>query len=227
MINSLNLNKSVGHDNLSPYFLKVVSIILAPALCYFIDNVFRLGIFPQICKTAKIVSLFESGNTQSFTNYRPTSTLTCFAKISEKLIFRRLSTFLRKHSVLTKTQYGFQSDKSTKHAILDVLTAGYDNVNNNLYTGLILFDFKKAFDTVYHPLLLHKLEHCGIRGIAYKLIKSFLSNRYQYVAHQNFRSELSLNHFGIPQGNTLGPLLFLIYVNDLPNAFKLDPLSVC
>ena len=114
MINFLNLNKSVGHDNLSPYFLKVASTILAHALCYFIDNAFRLGIFPQSRKRAKIVPLFKLDNTQSFTNYyRPISTLTCFAKIFEKLIFRRLSAFFRKHSVLTKTQHGFQSDKST------------------------------------------------------------------------------------------------------------------
>ena len=123
------------------------------------------------------------------------SIVTWCAKIFDKLIFRRLTIFFRKHSVLTKTQYGFQSDKSTSHAILDVLTADYDNVYNNLYTGLILLDFKKAFDTVYHPVLLYTQEHCGIGGIAYKLIKSFLSNRYQYVAHQNFRSKLSINHF--------------------------------
>ena len=126
MINSLNLNKYVDHNTLSPYFLRVAFIILAPALCYFIDNAFSI----------KYVSLFKSGNTQSFTNYRPISILTCFAKIFEKLILRRLTTFFRKHSVLTKTQYGFQSDKFTSHAILDVLTAGYDNVKDNVYTGL-------------------------------------------------------------------------------------------
>ena len=142
-------------------------------MCYFIDNTFRLSIIPQICKTAKIVPLFKSGDTQSFTNCRPISVLTCFAKI----------TFFRKHFVLLKTQYGFQSDKSTSHVILDTLTAGNDNVNNNLYTGLIVLYFKKAFDTVYHPLLLHKLEHCSMRGITYKLVNSFLSNTYQYLAH--------------------------------------------
>ena len=192
-------------------------------MCYFIDNAFRLGIFQQSCKTAKIVPLFKSGNTQSFTNYWPISILTCFAKIFKKLIFERLTTFFRKHSVLTKTQYGFQSDKSTSHAILDVLTADYDNVNNNLYTGLILLDFKKAFDTVYNSLLLHKLEHCCITGIAHNLIKSFLSNRYQYESHQNFHSKLLINHFGVPQGSTIGPLLLLIYVNDLPNALSSTP----
>ena len=107
-------------------------------MCYFIGNAFQFGIFLQSCKTAKIVPLFESGNTQSLTNYRPISILTCFAKIFEKLIFIRLTTFYRKLSVLTNTQYGFQSDKSVNLAILDVLTAGYDNVNSNLYTGLIL-----------------------------------------------------------------------------------------
>ena len=86
MINSMNLNKSVGHDNLSPYFRSVASTILAPALCYFIDNAFQSGIFPQSCITAKIVPLFKSGDTQSFTNYWPISILTCFAKIFEKLI---------------------------------------------------------------------------------------------------------------------------------------------
>ena len=93
MINILNLNKSLGHDNLSPYFLRVASTILAPAMCYFIDNTFRLGIFPQSCKTAKIVPLFKSGDSQSFTHYQSISILTCFAKIFEKLTFRRLTTF--------------------------------------------------------------------------------------------------------------------------------------
>ena len=97
--------------------------------------------------------------------------LTCFAKIFEKLIFRRLTTFFGKHSVPSKTRYRFQSDKSTSKAILNVLMAAYDNVNNNVYTGLIPLDFKKTFDAVYHPLLLHILEQCGIRGIAYKLNK--------------------------------------------------------
>ena len=182
------ISYAYGHDNLSPYSLRVASTILAPALCHFIDNAFRLGIFPQSCKTAKIVPLFKSGNTQTFTNYRPISIVTWFAKIFDKLIFRRLTIFFQKHSILTKTQ-------STSHAILDVSTAGYDNAYNNLYTGLFLLDFKKAFDTVYHRLLLYTQEHCGIGGIAYKLMKSFLSNRYQYAAHQNFRSKLSINHF--------------------------------
>ena len=93
MINSQNLNKSLGHDNFSLYFHRVASTILSPALSYFIDNAFPLGIFPKSCKTATIVPLFKSGNTQNFTNYRPISILTYFAKIFEKLIFSRVITF--------------------------------------------------------------------------------------------------------------------------------------
>ena len=89
---------------------------------------------------------------------------------------------------------------------MHILTAACDNVKNNIYTGLILLDLKKAFDIVYHSLLLLKLERCGIRGIAYKPINSFLSNRYQYVVHPNFRSKLTLNRFGVPRGSALGQL---------------------
>ena len=121
MINSLNLNKSMSHDNLSPYFLRVASTIAA--LSCFIDNAFRLGIFSQSCEN---VPLLKLGDTQNFTINRPIAILTCFATIFKKLIFSRLTTFFRKNSILTKTQYGFHSDD----AILGVLTATYDNINN-------------------------------------------------------------------------------------------------
>ena len=150
LINSLSLHKSVGHDNISPYFLKVASNIIAPALCYFFDNAFLLGIFPQSCKIAKVVPLFKLGRIENLSNYRPISILTCFSKILEKLIYSRLSAFFPKHSVFTKTQYGFQSDKFTIHAILDVITTVNDQINNTEYTSLTLLDFKKAFDTVKH-----------------------------------------------------------------------------
>jgi len=98
------LNKSVGHDNISPYYLRIAiaSTILSPVLCYFIDNAFRLEVFPRSCKIAKITPLFKSGKTELLTNYRPISILTCFSKMIEKLIHERLLNFFEKHSVLTK-----------------------------------------------------------------------------------------------------------------------------
>ena len=189
-------------------------------MCYFIDNAFRLGIFPQNCK-AKIIPLYKTGKPNNLTNYRPISILTCFSKIIEKLIHKRLSSFFDKHSILAKTQYGFQAGKSTSHAILDVLTTAYEHINNHEYTDLILLDFKKAFDTVSHSILLYKLEHYGIRGVANKLLKSFLSDRCQFVSHHNSSSDTLTNRFGVPQGSNLGPLLFLNLIKNSKALFKI------
>ena len=134
-----------------------------------------------------------------------------------------MSSFFEKHLILAKTQYRFQASKSTSHAILDVLMTAYEHINNNGYTGLLLLDFKKAFDTVSHSILLCKLEHYGVRGVANKLLESFLSDRFQFVSHHNSSSDILINKFGVPQGNNLGPLLFLIYFNDIPNALNLNP----
>ena len=112
---------------------------------------------------------------------------------------------------------------STTDAVLDVLTSTYDQINDEQYTGLILLDFKKAFDTVCHRKLLHKLEHYGIRGEALKLLHSFLSSRQQFVSLQNLSSKTLTNNYGVPQGSNLEPLLFLIYINDIPNALNSIP----
>ena len=125
-INSLNLRKSAGHDNILSHYLSIASNILASVLCYFIDNAFRLQIFPQSCKKAKIIPFFKTEKHNNLTNYRPISILTCFSKIIEKLIHIRLSSFFEKHSIFTKTQYGFQASKSASHVILDVLTTAYE-----------------------------------------------------------------------------------------------------
>ena len=168
-INSLNFYKSFGHDDIPPFFLCTACCVLTPMLCYFVDNAFPLGILPRSCKIAKIeiakiVPLFKTGKTEELTDYRPISILTCFSKIFEKLIYSRLISFFQKNSILHDSQYGFRNGMSTTHAVLDVLTSTSDQINNEQYTGLILLDLKKAFDTVCHRKLLHKLEHYGIRG---------------------------------------------------------------
>ena len=213
----------MGHDNITSYFLRVASSYLAPAISFSIDNAFRIGIFPHSCKIAKVILLFKSGKTDNLTNYHPISILTCLSKIFEKLIHKRLTNFFQKHFVLVKSQYGFQSNMSTAHSILDVLTTSYDQINDNNFTCVILSDCQKPFDTVCHTSLLSKFEHYSIRGAAHKLTSSFLFGRQQYLAHQDMQSEVVTNRFGVPQGSNLGPFLFLIYINEISNALNTTP----
>ena len=170
IINDLKTNKAGGYDMISCYFIELSSSILIPILVSLINASFSLGIFPDDLKIAKVIPLSKKGDTLDINNYRPISLLTCFSKIFEKAIFTRLSTFLDKHSVLIPSQYGFCPNKSSTHAILDIVSTTYDNINNKKYTGMVMLDLTKAFDTVCHNRLLLKLGHYGIRGTTYNLL---------------------------------------------------------
>ena len=154
--------------------------------------------FLKIVPLLKIIPIFKKGDRQSPTNYRPISILTCFSEIFEKLIHTRLTKFWTKHKVLTTTQYGFQAKLSTTHALLDVITSSFENIKDNLFTGLILLDLAKAFDTISHDILLSKLDHYGIRGTAKDLLQSFLK-RKQFVFAKGCKSSTGIenNNYGV------------------------------
>ena len=124
----VNINKAVGYDSISPFFLRTASTTLAPYIQAFIDCCFANGIFPENATTAKIVPIFKKGERDNPTNYRPISILTSFAKIFERIIYKRLITFLNKHKVIIDTQYGFQSNRSTSHALTDVIINSFENI---------------------------------------------------------------------------------------------------
>ena len=147
MLRAIKMNKAVGHDDLPAYYLKIVFNVIAPYLQPLIHFAFTSGIFPDHCKIAKIIPLHKQGNTDDPSNYRPISILPCSAKIFEKLLHKRLIKFFTKHNEISPTQYDFQENISTTHAIHDILTASYDNICEKLYTGSFFLDLKKAIDS--------------------------------------------------------------------------------
>ena len=190
LISGLKNTKSNGKDNISAYFLKVAAKFIAAPLAQLFNYTFLLGIFPASLKIAKIVPTYKSGDKSDVSNYRTIFILSPISKILEKLIHVRSINFFCKHSVLLPTLYGFRANYSTSHALTDVLTSLYDNINDENYTALLLLDLKKAFDTVDHKTLLIKVEHYGIHGPTLDLFASFWTNRYQNVSLENYQSNL-------------------------------------
>ena len=221
-IHSLNMNKSIGHDSIPAFPLKIAATITAPYLQCFFDFSFGRGVFPENGTLTEIIPKYKKGNKDDPNNYRPISILTCFSKILERLIYNRFFEFLKKHTTIYKAQYGFQKQLSITHALFDIFTTLLENVNLNLFTGLVFLDLQKAFDTVSHNVPLTKQEHYGIRGSANLYIKSFL-NRKQYTFIDDHKSKVESITYGVAQGSSLGPLLFLLFVNDLPNSISCFP----
>ena len=197
--------------------------VLAPFLTVYFEIVLEFVFFPQIFKTAKVILVFKTGKRNLTNNYRPISLLPSLSKVLEKLIKIRLLKFFDKHQVFYENQYGFREKYSTLHALLDVTSETYNAIQRNHHTALMYIDLRKAFDTVSHNILLQKLYHYGICGPAHKLIESYLSSRYQFVSFNSTTSSSKAINIGVPQGSILGPLLFLIYINDLPNAIISKP----
>ena len=216
-INLLNLNKSLWLDGISAYSIKLASDIIAVPLSILCNLSCFEGVFPNCIKNAEVIPLFKTGSKSKLSNYRPISLLSCLSKVLEKLFYSRLINYLNKNSILHHNQYGCCSGLSTSHALLDVVTTTSNNINKMLYTLLIFIDYKKAFDTVCHKILLSKLEHYGMRGPALNLISSYLNHRTQYVSINDSLSALSHTSYEVPQGSILGPLLFLLYINDINN----------
>ena len=175
---------------------------------------FEVGIFPDILKLAKITPLHKKECKLNFQNYRPISLLSVLSKLFEKAIYSRIYSYLVKNDLIFKKQFGFRRNYSTNHALLSITERIKNLVDQGNYVCGIFVDLEKAFDTVNHKSLCEKLNHYGLRGNINLLIQSYLSNRKQFVSINGFESTLRDIVCGVPQGSSLGPLLFLIYIND-------------
>ena len=172
----------------------------------------KTGVFPTVLKIAKLVPVFKKDSRLDYSNYCPISLLSNIEKILEKLMYKRLYTFLDNKNIIYDLQFGFRQQYSTSHALINIT----ENIRKALDDGNIgcgvFVDLQKAFDTVDHKILLAKLNHCGIHGVSNDWFKSYLSNRNQYVSINSingFDSGLTTINCGIPQGSVLGPPLFL------------------
>ena len=214
-IRILKPTSSSGHDDISTKLLKQISDVITPTLTLITNQSLCTGIFPEKLKIAKVIPLYKKDNPHIFDNYRPISLLPSASKVIEKLVFKQLYDYFLSNELIYKNQYGFRDEHSTELAGLELTDRIHHLLDNGKIPLTVYLDLSKAFDTLDHRILLYKLSYYGIKGTALNWFVSYLCNRFKYVDIGGVQSGPQQITTGVPQGSILGPLLFLIYMNDI------------